>query len=277
MPDEKKNRMLDMLASAAGIADPAERSRKYRSIVGILLQEAVRTSDRWYYEEAERTAGLVTDDPGKAYAEVIRAMSKIGTNKKDEQILVDAVKITGRINNDLDISVALHELAVAFAKIGIDKNDENIFSSSLDLTGKIPLDTYHSSALRNISRMLAAKDTKKALELLEISIGLVEKSKDIEPVYLIPAYCDIASLLSTLGDNRSRGFIQRTIVLADGIVDEFEKSAVLLKILETERAIGTKQKDEGLLEEALILSERITKEYYRTLSLDAVKNLRGRV
>lgn len=271
MPDEKKNRMLDVLASAAGIEEPIERSRKYRSIVGILLQEAVRIGDRWYLEEAIRTAGLVTDDPGKAYVEVIRAMAKIGTNKKDEQILSEAVKITGRIGSDLDLSVALHELAVAFAKIGIDKNDENIFSRSLDLAEKIPLNTYHSSALRNASRMRATKDPKKALELLEVAISLIEKSEGTEPVYLIHAYCDIASMLSMLGDNRSRGFIRRAIVLAGEITDDFEKSAVLLRILETENAIGIKEKDESLLKEAAALSEKITKEYYKTLALNAIK------
>ncbi|MCX9025696.1 MAG: hypothetical protein OIN85_06320 [Candidatus Methanoperedens sp.] len=251
----------------------AEKSRKYRNIVGILSMEAVRSNDPWYLEEALKTAELVTDDPSKAYVDIIRAMAKIGTNRKDEETLKEGVKITGRINNNLDLSVALHELVVAFAKIGIDRNDEKLLSYSLDLSEKIPLNTFHSSAFRNIARLLAPANPKKALELLGSAIELIEKGKDAEQVFLVSAFCDIASLLSLLNDTRSYGFIKRAITLADGIADDFEKSAVLLKIVETERAVGTKQKDEGLLKEAVRLSERITREYYKTLAGDAVKGI----
>jgi hypothetical protein len=277
MQNEKKNRILSMISSASQIRDPAEKSRKYRNIVGILSMEAVRSNDPWYLEEAIKTAELVTDDPSKAYVDIIRAMAKIGTNRKDEETLRKGVGTTGRIDNSLDLSVALHELVAAFARIGIDKKDGRLFSYSLDLSEKIPLNTYHSSALRSIARMQVGANPERALELLGSAIELIEKSKGIEPVFLVSAFCDIASLLSLLNDGRSYGFIKRAITLADGIADEFEKSAVLLKIVETERAIGIKQKDEGLLKESAVLSERITREYYRTLAADAVKNLGSRV
>ncbi|VVB93957.1 Uncharacterised protein [uncultured archaeon] len=260
-----------MISSASEIQDPAEKSRKYRNIVGILSMEAVRSNDPWYLEEAIKTAGLVTDDPSKAYVEIIRAMAKIGVNRKDEEKLNEGVKITERIDNNLDLSVALHELVVAFAKIGIDRKDEKLISYSLYLSEKIPLNTYRSSAFRNIARLQAGANPKRAHELLGSAIELIEKSKDVEPVFLISAFCDIASLLSLLNDERSYGFIKRAIGLADGIVDEFEKSAVLLKIVETERVIGNKLKDEALLKEALVLSGRITREYYKTLAADVVK------
>ncbi|MGB8218146.1 MAG: hypothetical protein WCE94_12670 [Candidatus Methanoperedens sp.] len=271
MQDEKKNRILSMISSASQIQDSAEKSRKYRNIVGILSMEAVRSNDPWFLENAIKTAELVTDDPSKAYVDIIRAMAKIGMNRKDEEALKEGVRITGKIGNNLDLSVALHELAVAFAKIGTDRKDEKLLSYSLDLSEKIPLNTFHSSALRNVARFLIGANPERALELLRSAIELIEKSKDVQPVYLASAFCDIASLLSLLNDTRSYGFIKRAITLADGIADEFEKSAVFLKIVETERAIGTKQKDEGLLKEAEMLSERITREYYRTLATDAVK------
>ena len=271
MPDDKKNRIQDMLTSAAGIAEPAERSRKYRNIVGILAQQAVRSADSRCLEEALKTAGLVTEDASKAYVDIIRAMAKIGVNRKDEQSLNEAVKITERIDNDLDLSVALHEIVLAQAKLGIDKKDEEIFSYSLELTKKIPLNTYRSSAFRNISRALAGREPKKAMELLETAIELIEKSKDAKPVYLISAFCDIAALLSKFNDKRSYGFIRRAITLADDIADDFEKSAVLLKIVENESAIGTERHDEGLLKEASMISEGITREYYKTLALKAVR------
>lgn len=262
-----------MLTQAAGVADLAERSRKYRNIVGILSMEAARSGDPWFLDEAVKTAGLVTDDPSKAYVDIIRAMAKIGVNNKDETTLNEAIGITERIDNDLDLSVALHELVAAFAKTGIDKKDEKLFSYSLELAGKIPLGTYHSSAFRIIARLLAESAPKKALELLEKAIELIQKSADTRPVYLVSAFCDIASLLSMLGDNRSFGFIRRAITLADGIVDDFENSAALLKIVETENAIGAQHKDGGLLKEAVALSNGITREYYKTLALDAVKGL----
>ncbi len=263
-----------MLTQAAGVADLAERSRKYRNIVGILSMETARSGDPWFLDEAVKTAGLVTDDPSKAYVDIIRAMAKIGVNKKDERMLNEATGITERIDNDLDLSVGLHELVAAFAKTGIDKKDERLFSYSLELAGKIPLDTYRSSAFRNIARLLAGSAPIRALELLEKAIELIEKSEDTKPAYLVSAFCDIASLLSILDDKRSYGFIRRAITLADGIADDFESAAALLKIVETENAIGAKHKDEGLLKEAAAISKGITREYYKTLALDAVKNLR---
>ncbi len=271
MAEDKKNKLLSMLASAAEIGEPMERSRKYRNIVGILAQEAVRSGDAWYLEEALKTAGIVTDDPSKAYVDIIRAIAKIGINKKDEKILGDALEITGKIDNSLDLSVALHEIVIAFAKIGFDKKDEKILSYSLDLTGKIPLDTYRSSALRNIAGLQAGTNPKRALELLESAIQIIEKSKGVEPVYLISAFCDIAFLLARLNDERSYGFIKRAIALAGDIADDFEKSAVLLKIVETEVAVGERKHDEELLKEAVVISEGITREYYKTLALDAIK------
>ncbi len=266
MQDEKKSRILSMISSASEIRDEAEKSRKYRNIVGVLSMEAARSNDPWYLEEAIKTAGLVTDDPSKAYVEIIRAIAKIGINRKDEEMLREGVRITERIDNSLDLSVALHELVVAFARIGIERNDEKLLSYTLDLSEKILLNTYRSSALRNIARLLAPENPKRALELLGSAIELIEKSKDVKSIYLASAFCDIASLLSLLNDGRSYGFIKSAITLADGIVDEFEKSAVLLKIVETERIIGIKQMDEGLLKEAGLISERITREYYRTLA-----------
>jgi len=271
MRDDKKNRIKDMLAFASGISDLSEQSRKYKTIVGILSQEAMWSTEPWYLEEAIRTARLATEDPSKAYVDIVRAMAKIGVNKKDEQILKEALKITERIDNDLDLSVALYELVIAFAKTGIEKKDEQIFSYSNELIEKIPMNTYRSSAFRNITRMLAAANPKKALELLEIAIELIEKCKDTEPIYLVSAFCDIAALLALLNDTRSYGFIRRAITLASGIVDEFEKSAVLLKIVETESVIGAKQNDDRLLKEAIAISEGVTKEYYKTLALNIIK------
>lgn len=273
MPEDKKNKIQRMLTAAAGIQEPEERSRKYRNIVGILAQEAMRAMDSWYLEEAIKTAELVTDDPSKAYVDIVRAMAKIGVNRRDEETLNEALELTEKIDNDIDFSVALHELVVAFARYGIDKKDEQLFSYSLELIQRVPLNTFRSSAFRNISRLLLSINPEKAVELLENAIELIEKSKDIEPVYLVSAFCDIAFLLAKLNDGRSYDFIRRAIALANDIADDFGKSAVLLKIVETEIAIGTPKHDEKLLKEAVRISKGITREYYKTLALDAVKNL----
>jgi tetratricopeptide (TPR) repeat protein len=270
MPEDKKNKIQGMLDSAAGISDSAERSRKYRNIVGILAQEAMRAMDSWYLEEAIKTAGLVTDDPSKAYVDIVRAMAKIGVNRKDEETLSEALKITEKIDNDLDLSVALHELVVAFARYGMDKKDERLFSYSVELMQRIPLNTFRSSAFRNNSRLLAGSNPEKAMELLENAIELIEKSKDTEPVYLASAFCDIAALLA---NGRSSDFIRKAIALANDLVDDFEKSAVLLKIVETEIVVGTQRHDDKLLKDAVMISKGITREYYKTLALEAIKGL----
>lgn len=58
--------------------------------------------------------------------------------------------------------------------------------------------------------------------------------------------------------------------MTDNIIDDFEKSAVLLKILETGIEIGTKFEDKKLLDDAAGISKGITREYYKTLAKNAL-------
>jgi hypothetical protein len=268
MQDENITKIKEMIASAAGISDQVERSRKYRTIAGILSQNAVRSNDPLYIEEAMKIAGMVTDDPSKAYVEIIRAISKM--NRKDKKTFEETVKITEKMDNDLDISVALSDIVFAFGKYGIDKKDEMIYSNSLDLIQKIPMNTYRAMAYRNLSKIMADIDLKKSLVLLERSIETLEKGEGIKTIYQILAYCDTSAVLANLNDNRSYGFLKKAREMADNIRDDFEKSAVLLKILETSVIIGKKFEDDNLLDEASEISKGITREYYKTLAKTAL-------
>ena len=271
MQDEKINKIKEIVGSATGISDPAERSRKYRTIVGILSQNAVRSNDHLYIEEAMKISGMITDDPSKAYVEIIRAIARM--NRKDKKTFDETLKITEKIDNDLDLSVALSEIVFAFGKSGIDKKDEMIYSASLDLAGKIPMNTYRAMAYRNLSKIMADIDQVKSLELLDISIKILEKSEGIKIIYQIPAYCDTSAVLAKLNDDRSYGFFKKAREMSDNIMDDFEKSAVLLKILETAIEIGNKFEDGKLLDEVSEISKGITREYYKTAAKNAlIKN-----
>jgi len=272
MSDNKKKHIRDMLDRTASIADPGERSRKYRNVVATLSFDAVRSNDMWYIEEALKTARLVTDDTSMAYVDVIRAMAKMGTNNKDEKKLYEALEITGLIDNPLSKSVSLHAIVTALGKVAIEKNDEKLLEAALYQSTRIPLITYRSSALRNISRHLSATNPGKAQELLDAAIELIEENKDIQPIFRVFAYCDIASLLAIFNDSRSSEFIKRSIAIADNIADDFERSAILLKIVEVEIAIGNKKNDKIMLNDALAISKIITKEYYKTLAHHAIHN-----
>jgi len=268
MNDDVKTRIDKLVASAADISDPLERSRKYRNIVGLISQEAARSNDMQDIEEAKKIAGLVTDDPSKAYLEIVRAIAKM--NRKDKNLFDEAVKISGNIDNDLDLSVALSQIVTAFGKYGINKKDDVIYSDSLDLIEKIPLSTYRAMAYRNISQAMAGVDPGRALELLDRSIDILENSKGIKTEYLVKAFCETGSIIALLNDERSRGFINRAIEISSDIVDDFDRSAVLLKIVETEMEIGIKLKDQELIKEASKISKGITKEYYKTLAAYAM-------
>ena len=270
MHDENINKIKEIIGSAAGIPDPVERSRKYRTIVGILSQNAVRSNDPEYIEEAMKIAGMVTDDPSKAYVEIIRAISKM--NRKDKKTFDETVKITEKTDNDLDLSVALSEIVFAFGKYGINKKDEMIYFASLDLVQKIPMNTYRAMAYRNLSKVMADIDQIKSVDLLDKSIEILEKSEGegIKTIYQILAYCDISAVLAKLNDNRSYGFFRKAGEMTDNIRDDFEKSAVLLKILETGIEIGTKFEDKKLLDDAARISKGITREYYKTLAKNAL-------
>lgn len=269
MNDDVKTRIDKLVASAAAISDPLERSRKYKNIVGLISQEAVRSNDLQDIEEAKKIAGLVTDDPSKAYLEIVRAIANM--NRKDKDLFDEAFKITEKIDNDLDLSVALSQIVTAFGKYGINKNDDVIYSDSFDLIEKIPLNTYRSMAYRNISQAMAGIDPRRSLELLEKSIEIMENSKGIKTEYLIKAFCETGSILATLNDERSRGFIKKALEISSDLVDDFDRSAVLLKIVETELEIGIKLNDQELIKEASVISKGITKDYYKTLAKNSLK------
>jgi len=268
MNDDVKTRIDKLVASAADISDPLELSRKYKNIVALISQEAVRSNDLQDIEEAKKIAGLVTDDPSKAYLEITRAIAKM--NRKDKDSFDEAVKITGKIDNDLDLSVALSQIVTAFGKYGITKKDDVIYQNSLDLIEKIPLNTYRAMAYRNISHAMAGIDLRRSLELLDKSIDILENSKGIKTEYLVKAFCETGSILSLLNDERSRGFIHKAIEISRDLVDSFDRSAVLLKIVETELEIGVKLNDPELVKEASVISKGITKEYYKTIAKNAM-------
>ena len=145
-----------------------------------------------------------------------------------------------------------------------------IYSGSLDLVKRIPMDTYRAMAYRNLSKVMADVDQIKSLELLDRSIEILEKSEGIKTIYQILAYCDTSAVLAKLNDNRSYGFFRKAREMTDNIMDDFEKSAVLLKILETGIEIGNKFEDRKLLDEVSEISKGITREYYKTLAKDAL-------
>ncbi len=269
MNDDVKTRICNLVTSAAAISDPLERSRKYKNIVVIISQEASRSNDMQDIEEAKKIAGLVTDDPSKAYLEIVRAIAKM--NRKDKDLFDEAVKIIGKIDNDIDLSVALSHIVTAFGKFGITKKDDLIFSDSFGLIEKIPLNTYRAMAYRNISQALAGIDQVRSLELLDRSIDIMGNSKGINPEYLVKAFCETGSILALLNDERSREFIKKAIEISGDIIDDFERSAVLLKIVETELEVGMKFNDQELIKEASVLSKGINKEYYKTLAKNLVE------
>lgn len=268
MADDFKTRIEKLVAFAAAIGDPLERSRKYKNIVVLISQEAARSNDLQDIEVAKKIAGLVTDDPSKAYLEIVRAIAKM--NRKDHDLFEEAVKITGKIDNDLDLSVALSLIVTEFGKYGITKKDDVIYSDSFGFIEKIPLNTYRAMAYRIISHALAGIDPGRSLELLDRSIAILEKSKGIKTEYLVKAFCETGSILALLNDKRSRGFIKKAIEISSDLVDDFERSAVLLKIVETEMEIGIKLNDQELIKEASVISKGITKEYYKTLAKNSL-------
>jgi hypothetical protein len=273
MNDDVKTRIDKLVASAASIRDPSELSRKYKNIVGLISREAARSNDLKDIEEAKKIAGLVTDDPSKAYVEIIHAIAKM--NRKDKDLFNEAVKIAGKIDNDLDLSVALSEIVDAFGKYGITKKDDVTYSDSLDLIKKIPFNTYRAMAYRNISHAIAGIDPGRSLELLDRSIDILGNSKGIKTEYLVKAFCETGSILASLNDERSRGFINKAIEVSNDLVDDFDRSAVLLKIVETELEIGIKLNDPELIKEASVISKGITKEYYKTLAKNSVEEKMG--
>ncbi|MDL5503432.1 MAG: hypothetical protein QSU88_09470, partial [Candidatus Methanoperedens sp.] len=134
---------------------------------------------------------------------------------------------------------------------------------------KIPMDTYRAMAYRNLSKVLGGVDNIKSMELLDRSIEILEKSEGIKTIYQILAYCDTSAVLAKLDDDRSYNFFRKAREMADNIMDDFKKSAVLLKILETGVEIGNKFEDKIILDEAAGISKGITREYYKTLAKNA--------
>jgi hypothetical protein len=269
MNEDVRTRIDKLVVSAAAISDPLERSRKFKNIVVLISQEAARSNDMTDIEEAKKIAGLVTDDSARAYLEIIRAIAMMSRKEKD--LFDEGVRITGKIDNDLDLSVALSHIVTTFGKFGINKKDDSIFSDSFDLIEKIPLNTYRAMTYRNFSKEMTGIEPGRSLELLDKSIDILEKSKGIKTEYLVKAFCETGLILSLLNDERSSRFIKKAIEISIDLVDDFDRSAVLLKILETELEIGIKLNDQELIKEASVISKGITKEYYKTLAKNSLE------
>lgn len=263
----------DILNSAAGISDPAERSRKYKTIIVMLSLEAVRSNDHKFIDQAMKIAELVTFEPSKAYLEINRAITKM--KLKDRNTFDETLIITEKIDNDLDKSVALFEIVSAFGKYGIEKNEGKTYSDSLELVQKIPRNSYRASAYRNLSNMLVDTDQEKSRELIDRSIEILENSKEIEPIFNVLAFCETALVLSRLGDKRYLSFLEKAKTLANELTDDFDRSSAFLKALETDIEIGIKFKDKKLLDDAGMISKNITKEYYNTVAITALNKCAG--
>ena len=273
MNDNLKNRINELVTGAQAIDDATERSRKYRNIIASLSIEAVRSNDLKYIDEAKKISALVTDDPSKASLEIIRAMAKM--KRKEKSMFNEAIELTAKIDNDLELSVAFQEISTAYAIFALQNEDDSLYSDSIEIIKRIPMDTYRSMAFRAVSKALSGKDPAKAFELLEISIEIIEKSKGVDNIFLVQAFCETAALLALFNDGRSYILLNKAREIADSMIDDFDRSAVLLKIIETHIEIGTKLKDEKLLNGAAVISKNITKEYYKTLAKIAVKNIHG--
>jgi tetratricopeptide (TPR) repeat protein len=269
MTEDMKQQILERISSVSQILDGAESGRKYRNIVGALCLELVRSGDRWFLDESIKIARLVTDDPSKAYLEIAKTMAKVSINKNDFRMLDEALQITEKITDEIELSVALHDIVQAHAVIGIKQNNETFFSRSLDLINKIPRVTYRSSAYRNIARVLLKTNPEKAKQLIETSIEIIE-GKKIEPIFLASAFLEISHLTATLNDPRSRDFLRRAIELVEKIDYEPDVSAILLKTIETEVALAKLLNDNTMIKEAARLSERISREYYKTLAIKCI-------
>lgn len=268
MQENMDNRFQEIFNSAAGISDPAEQSRIYKTVIMMLSVEAVRSNDRKYIDQAKKIAEMVTFEPSKAYLEINRAITKM--KLKDRNTFDETLGITEKIDNDLDKAVALFEIVSAFGKYGIEKKDVKTYSDSLELVQKIPRNSYRASAYRNLSNMLVDTDREKSRELIDKSIEILERSQEIEPIFMILAACETALVLSRLNDKRSRVFLGKAKGFADELADDFDRSAAFLKIMETDIEIGTRFKDQELLDDAGIIAKNITKEYYNTLATNAL-------
>jgi glutaminase len=117
--------------------------------------------------------------------------------------------------------------------------------------------------------VLLKTNPEKAKQLIETSIEIIE-GKKIEPIFLASAFLEISHLTATLNDPRSRDFLRRAIELVEKIDYEPDVSAILLKTIETEVALAKLLNDNTMIKEAARLSERISREYYKTLAIKCI-------
>jgi|GEM_PF-2476827 len=264
--------------NAESITNDIDRSKKYRAGIAAMAQKAAETNNTTFLDAAVGFTGKIIDDHdrSKAYVDIIRGTARVAISTADADLVGRSLELSANTEEGHDRSHALQGVVAAMADVGMKKDKNAFVEDSKELAGIIEYDTYRSSAWRSIARAQHGNnDTLGAVESANKAMEIIDMSKLItQDVYKASAYIDLAQLFIDLGqEDIARECITKAVNSSAGLEDEFERSSIFQTIAETQVRMGTRTKDNSLLEDALESFNHITREYYRTSTKQTLKSV----
>lgn len=263
---------------AASIKDDTERSKKYRAGVATLALRAIDSNDITYLEAAIRFANKIIDehDRSKAYVDIVRGTSRVARNTVDPELVRRALEISAKTIKGHDHGHAMESVVSAIAEVGLKKNEPDAIEKAEKLAAGIEYDTYRSSSLRSIARILQSTDNnQEALESAFEALDIIDSSNSITyPIYRASAYIDLSRLFLDLDQMEvANNCIQKADEAANSLINEFERSSIYQSIVETLLILGARTKNIIHFKRATTLFGKITREYYRTSTMQKLKTI----
>ncbi|MBE0523519.1 MAG: hypothetical protein IBX40_04190 [Methanosarcinales archaeon] len=264
--------------NAASIKDNTKRSKKYRAGVAILALKAIASNDITYLEAAIRFTNNIIDehDRSKAYVDIVRGTSRVARITANPDLVRRALEISAKTIEGHDRSHAMEGVVSTIAEVGLKNNESDAIENAIKLAEGIEYDTYRSSSLRKIAMTLhAADNNQSALDSAIKALDIIDSSNSItNPIYRTSAYIDLSKLFLDLDQiDAANNCIKKADESANSLINEFERSSIYQSIVETRLILGARTKNRIHFQRAVTSFGQITREYYRTFTMQKLKNI----
>src|SRR5262245_8751913 len=208
---------------------------------------------------------------------IASSCAELGEAKKDISLLSNAIKITERINHDIDKVFALREIVSSIVRLGETTNGKNLLPDVIKSAERIKNDDKSTILSAIASAYARLGDKEKAKALLSDAIETAERISD--PSSRALALGPIAVSYARMADKeKATALFSEAIETAERISGHpsnpndlssyFEsKGGALNKIAVFIAKLGESLKDGALMSEAIVVARRIDDDSIKAFAL----------
>lgn len=196
-----------------------------------------------------------------AINEVVGQLASAGEIGGNVPLIVDAIGLAEQIQSTDQRNHAIHQLAAALVTVGANKGDLGLIDRGISVAERIHGRDATAAALMTLCNLLATRgETAKDARLFDRALVIADKSGDDY------TYAALVFHLAVSGDK------DRSLRVAENIRDRSVKEFALGRISQGLARSGEKQKDWGLVREAVAVADRISRPS-TTLLIDLATDL----